>query len=94
MPLNRVSRAFRTYHRRIAIILSLPLFLTVFTGVSYTLAGEWFQQNDLANWLLRLHSGSLFGLQAIYPILNGLGLVGLLVTGLSMTRLFSPRPRG
>jgi hypothetical protein len=32
-------------------------------------------------------------LEKIYPILNGLGLIGLLITGLSMTGLFRERPQ-
>jgi hypothetical protein len=37
---------------------------------------------------LKIHTGEIFHLQAIYPILNGLGMIGLLVTGLSMSGLF------
>jgi hypothetical protein len=38
--------------------------------------------------LLNIHTGEIFNLQAIYPILNGLGMIGLLVTGLSMSGVF------
>jgi hypothetical protein len=41
-----------------------------------------------SRFLLQIHTGEIFDLAAIYPILNGLGLIGLLVTGLSMSGLF------
>lgn len=41
--------------------------------------------------LLKIHTGEIFHLEGIYPLLNGLGLIGLLVTGLSMTGLFSKK---
>lgn len=84
-------RAFRKYHRQIAIILSLPLILTVITGVGYTLVADWFGQEESGEFLLELHTLELFHLEKIYPLLNGLGLIGLLVTGLSMTGLFKTR---
>ncbi|MEB3337657.1 MAG: peptidase [Leptolyngbyaceae bacterium] len=90
--MNSIKRAFRQYHRKLAIALSLPLILTVITGMSYTILDEWFSQSRLAQELLRIHSGSIFGLGKVYPVLNGLGLLGLLITGLSMTNLFAKRP--
>jgi hypothetical protein len=42
---------------------------------------------------MEIHTGEFLHLEAIYPILNGLGLLALLVTGLSMTGLFNPKPR-
>lgn len=87
-----MKRAFRKYHRTLAIVLCLPLLLTVLTGVAVTLVGEWSFSFGLSrNLLLKLHSGELFHLESIYPILNGLGLLGLLVTGISMTGLFNKR---
>jgi len=41
--------------------------------------------------ILSIHTGEIFHLAAIYPILNGMGLLGLLVTGLSMSSLFKKR---
>ena len=84
-----MKRAFRKYHRTLALIVSLPLALTVLTGMAATVVREWPISTGLSsNLLLRIHTGEVFHLQAIYPILNGLGLIGLLVTGLSMSSLF------
>jgi hypothetical protein len=33
----------------------------------------------------------LLDLEKIYPLLNGLGVIGLLITGLSMTGLFGKK---
>ncbi|MBV6622579.1 MAG: peptidase [Rivularia sp. (in: Bacteria)] len=85
-------RSFRKYHRLLAIILALPLFVTLLTGMAVTLVGEWSANLGLPrSRLLAIHNGEIFGLQGIYPILNGLGLLGLLVTGLSMTSLFKKK---
>ncbi|MBH8573605.1 peptidase [Nostocaceae cyanobacterium CENA369] len=86
-----MNRMFRRYHRQIAIVLCLPLFLTVLTGMGYTIAHEWLHQNEFGEFLLGLHTLEILHLEAIYPILNGLGLIGLLITGLSMTGLFRTR---
>lgn len=87
-------RKFRKYHRFLAPILALPLLLTVLTGMAATMAREWPIDLGLgSSFLLKIHTGALFGLEAIYPILNGLGLLGLLITGLSMTGLFSKKLR-
>ncbi|MGB3496233.1 MAG: hypothetical protein WBA57_26130 [Elainellaceae cyanobacterium] len=50
---------------------------------------EWpFSFGIPSSLLLKLHTGELFGLGAIYPMLNGIGLIGLLVTGMTMSGLF------
>jgi hypothetical protein len=41
--------------------------------------------------MLELHTMKILGLDSIYPLLNGLGLVGLIVTGLSMSGLLKKR---
>ncbi|MEB3179587.1 MAG: peptidase [Nostocaceae cyanobacterium] len=87
-----MKRAFRKYHRTLAIILCLPLALTVLTGMAATVNREWpFSIGLPSRLLLEIHTGEIFHLQGIYPILNGLGIIGLLVTGLSMTGLFAKR---
>jgi hypothetical protein len=61
-----------------------------------TIIAEW--QLDIGisrSFLLHLHNGELFHLEKIYPIFNGLGLLIMLVTGVSMTNLFhrkAPKP--
>jgi len=59
--------------------------------MGFTIAHEWLHQNDLGEFLLGLHTLEIVHLEKIYPILNGLGLVGLLITGLSLTGLFRTR---
>ncbi|MGQ4650176.1 peptidase [Lyngbya aestuarii] len=85
-------RAFRKYHRMLAIAVCLPLILTVITGMGYTIFDEWLGQDAIAEFLMRIHTFKILGLETIYPLLNGLGLLGLLVTGLSMTGLFKKHP--
>jgi hypothetical protein len=87
-----MNRAFRKYHRQIAIILCLPLFVTVLTGMCFTVVHEWFHQRELGEFILHIHTLEIIHLEKIYPLLNGLGLIGLLITGLSMTGLFRKRP--
>ncbi|WP_330483808.1 PepSY domain-containing protein [Tumidithrix elongata] len=85
---------FRKLHRYIALAVCLPLFLTLITGMLITVVQEW--QLDIgvkSNLLLRIHTGEIFHLQAFYPILNGLGLIGLIVTGLSISGLFRKQQR-
>ena len=87
-----MKKAFRKYHRILAIIVALPLTLTVLTGMLTTVIKEWPINTEIsARLLLKVHTGEIFNLQAIYPILNGLGMIGLLVTGLSMSGLFGRR---
>jgi hypothetical protein len=88
-----MNRIFRRYHRIIAIALFLPLLLTVITGLIVTVLGEWLDQKNLAEFVLRVHTLEIFHLEGIYPILTGLGLLGLLITGLTMTGLFRNPPK-
>ena len=88
-----IRRLFRKYHRLLAIALSLPLLLTVITGVGVTIVDEWFHQEELGEFFLDVHTLKILHLEAIYPLLTGLGLIGLLITGLSMTGLFKDRSR-
>jgi len=85
-------RSFRKYHRQISIVLCLPLFLTAISGMGVTITREFLHQRELSRFLLHLHTLELFNLEEIYPILNGIGLIGLLVTGVTMTGLFR-KPR-
>lgn len=87
-----MKRAFRKYHRTIALIISIPIFLTTVTGIVITFIREWGLNIGLpSHLLLQVHTGDIFHLGAIYPILNGVGLLGLLVTGLSMSGIFSQK---
>jgi len=86
-----MNRLFRKYHRWIALILCLPLFTTVLSGMGYTIANEWLHQDGLGEFLMRIHTFEILKLGRIFPILNGVGLLGLLITGISMSGLFRKR---
>lgn len=83
-----MNRLFRKYHRTLAIILSLPILLTIITGIGYTIFDELLGLGQIGHLILEIHTMEILHLEKIYPLLNGLGLIGLLVTGLSMTSLF------
>lgn len=82
-----MNRLFRKYHRWLAIVCALPLLLTVITGMTFPIAKA-LHQRQLAGFLIHLHTLEAIGLENFFPILNGLGLLGLLITGIYMTRLF------
>jgi multidrug transporter EmrE-like cation transporter len=83
---SKLALAFRKYHRLIAFITFLPVALIVITGMLATIEENWeFVNLGLSRSLiLSIHTGSIFKVHAFYPILTGLGIIGLLVTGLSM----------
>jgi hypothetical protein len=86
-----MKNTFRKHHRLIATLFCLPLLFTALTGISIAITDEWLHQEELAALLINVHSFKIFGLSAILPVVNGLGLIGLVVTGLSMTGLFAKR---
>jgi hypothetical protein len=60
------------------------------TGMTFPIAKA-LHQRQLAGFLIHLHTLETFGLEGFFPIVNGLGLLGLLVTGIYMTNLFRQR---
>ncbi len=86
-----MKNTLRKYHRMIATLFCLPLLFTALTGISVAVADEWLHQERLVAFLINVHTFHIFGLAAILPVLNGLGLVGLVATGLSLTGLFAKR---
>jgi uncharacterized membrane protein affecting hemolysin expression len=86
-----MKNTFRKYHRLIATLLCLPLLFTALTGISVTVADTWLHQEELAAFLTTIHTFQIFKLDTILPVLNGLGLIGLVTTGLSMTGLLAKR---
>lgn len=82
-----MNRVFRKYHRWLAIVCSLPLLVTVITGMTFPIAKA-LHQRELAGFLIHLHTLETFGLDGFFPIINGLGLLGLLISRIYMTRLF------
>lgn len=91
-----MKNTFRKYHRLIATFFCLPLLFTALTGTSVAIADTWLHQEELTAFLITIHTLQIFKLGAIVPVLNGLGLISLVATGLSMTRLFTKRhqPKG
>lgn len=81
----------RQIHRALAPILALPLVVTVVTGSLYQIA----RLNDNFDyyWLIQIHKGQWgpLDLQAVYPFLNGLGLLLMVATGQSREGC-GPRP--
>lgn len=78
------QRHFRQLHQLIAPIVMLPLVVTIFTGVGYRLSKDWFGwTRDQAHWMMVVHEGEYLGeqLKSVYVLLNGLGLLWMLVTG-------------
>ena len=91
-----MSVAFRKLHRRIAPILFLPLLATALTGVAYRLGRSWFGiPSSVADFFLVIHQGEYLGqpLVPIYVLLVGVGLIGLIVTGLTMIKRPGNRPQ-
>lgn len=86
-----MKNTFRKYHRLMATLFCLPLLFTALTGMSIAIADTWLHQEELAAFLMAVHTFQIFKLDAILPVLNGLGLLGLGTTGLSMTGVFAKR---
>ena len=79
------AKSLRQTHRVLAPIMLLPIVLTVLTGSLYQLV-DMAGRDDAFEWLLDLHKGNfgLVDLQSIYPFLNSLGLLVLVLTGIFM----------
>lgn len=86
----RLNRRLRNIHATLAPVIVLPLLLTLTTGVVFQLAMA--SGNTQAFlWVLEVHRGHFgpLNLEMIYPFLNALGLLTLIVTG---TVLWWQRP--
>lgn len=78
---------FRRLHGLIAPVVLTPLLLTVATGMGYRLLKDWGGlSNDQVHVLMVLHEGEWLGspLKSVYVLLNGLGLLWMLGTGMGM----------
>jgi len=81
----------RRLHAALAPLVLLPLLLTVCSGMAYRLLRDWAGLGrDQAHILMVLHEGewlrSLVGPlgESVYVLLNGLGLLWMLLTGALM----------
>ncbi|NEO27884.1 MAG: PepSY domain-containing protein [Kamptonema sp. SIO4C4] len=80
-------RTFRKLHRTLAPIIVLPFVVTALTGIAYRLGKSWFDlSRDQVHFLMVIHEGEYLGdfLEPIYVLLNGLGLLFMLGTGIGM----------
>ena len=80
----REIRQFRQLHRTVAPLILLPLTITVLTGVAYRIGKSWLGlSKEQVHILMVIHEGEYFGasLEPFYVLLNGLGLLWMLVTG-------------
>ena len=77
----------RELHQRIAPFVLLPLFVTVRSGVGYRLARDWFgASREQVHWLMTLHEGEWLGptLEPVVVLMNAVGLLWMLITGLAL----------
>lgn len=91
MNLNPIR--LRQLHRTLVPFLVVPLLITLVTGTLFQIAAVSSKAGDFL-WLLELHKGK-FGnidLTWIYPFLNALGLLTMIITGFLMW-LRSPNRR-
>ncbi|MGA1264366.1 MAG: PepSY domain-containing protein [Prochlorothrix sp.] len=75
----------RKVHRFFVPVIALPLLVTVLTGMGFQVAMLSGQGSEF-QWLLSVHRGQ-FGpvnLELIYPFLNGISMIVLIVTGVLM----------
>lgn len=91
----------RQLHAAVAPLALLPLLVTVCTGLSYRLLRDWGGlDREQAHLLMVLHEGEWlnrwFGStgETVYVVLNGLGLLWMLVTGAAMALQRLRRARG
>jgi len=75
----------RQVHKVLAPIVLLPLLLTLITGSIYQIV-DLGGKGDAYDWLLDWHKGHFgsLNLETIYPFLNSLGLLIMVITGISM----------
>ncbi len=92
MAINKVR--LRRLHSTLAPIMALPLLLTLVTGILYQIAITNGQGSEFF-WLIELHKGKFgsLNLEKIYPYLNALGLLTLIITGVMMWMQLPRRKR-
>ena len=89
-----MKQTLRKFHKIVAPIVFLPLFVTVITGVAYRLGRNWFGlSKDQAHILMAIHEAEYLGddIKPFYVLLNGIGLMWMLVTGIIMSGLFNKK---
>lgn len=77
----------RRWHAAVAPFVLAPLVITVCTGMAYRLLKDWGGLGrDQVHLLMVLHEGEWLGqsLEPFYVLLNGLGLLWMLITGATL----------
>ncbi len=86
-----INVLLRKYHKQISIVTLFPMTLLAITGTIIPIVDN-MGLADATNFMIKLHTGKLFGLDTFYSIACGLALIGLLVTGVALTGLL-PKSR-
>jgi hypothetical protein len=84
---RRPTQGERFLHNRLALVALVPLMITAVSGVLFRLLETWTSLPVSSfRWLMVLHQGGWLGpqLKPVYVLLVGMGLVGLLATGMRM----------
>lgn len=83
----------RQLHKAMVPIMLVPLLITLISGIGFQTAVVAGNGSDFI-WLMELHRGKFgrINLEMIYPFLNGLGLLTLVITGGSMWWRSPSRP--
>ena len=87
MPVMSLLVRLRELHRSVAPFVLAPLLVTVFSGVSYRLARDWFgASREQVHWLMVVHEGEWLGptLEPVVVLLNAIGLLWMLITGVGL----------
>ncbi len=77
----------RQLHKALAPWVFLPLFISSISGLVYRVSKDILgYSREQVHWLMSLHEGEWLGDKGelIYVILNSLGVVWMLVTGVQM----------
>jgi len=77
----------RQFHKALAPWIFLPLFISAITGLFYRFSKDLLgYSRDEVHWLMSLHEGEWLGEngELIYVLLNSLGLLWMLITGVKM----------
>jgi|GEM_PF-4888190 len=86
--MKKLKALFYKHHRIIGIVLFIPLFLTAVTGVLAIIFEEVFDNRELAKLMIEIHTMDILGIEDIYCVIVGIGMIWLLVTGLVLSGIF------
>ena len=90
---SRATKGIRLLHRLFGFLLFLPLATSAVTGMAFKVGEEWIGlPDDALKALLVVHEGAWLGktIRPWYVLFVGLGLLGLIVSGLRMAGGIKP----